>query len=78
MEWLELALYHTELGGTDQDPGGTPRPPPQVQALREPSTIRETKHPPLDITEMQAGRGKASQTRDFETLLQGKQGFVSD
>ena len=78
VEWLALALYQPELGGMDQNNEGTPQPPPQVQALQEPSISRETKHPSIHIGEMQAGRGKASQMQDLATLLQGKKGIVSD
>ena len=50
----------------------------QVQVLRDPSPGGQTKHLPLRIREIQAGRGKVSQTQYPTTLLQGKQGLVSD
>ena len=44
MEWIALALQHPELGGYHQDHQGTPKTPPQVQALREPSPSGDSEH----------------------------------
>ena len=52
MEFLALALQPEAMGGYDQDPGGSPQPPPQVQAMQEPSPVGEAKHLPLRDVEI--------------------------
>ena len=52
VEWLDLTLQQATLGGSYQDTGGAPQPPTQTQALRDPSTTGEAKHPILRVVEI--------------------------
>ena len=44
IELLMIELQQPRLGGYNHYPQLTPKPPPQVRALREPSPIGEAEH----------------------------------
>ena len=77
----EIACARTlavRTGGYHKDTRGKTKPYPQVRAMREPSSSKESEHLSLCIWELQAVIWEATPTQDPKTMIWGKYGLVTD